>query len=472
MKILFIGTNPFKGGGVAYYEQALTREFQKREEEVTILSVTTADFLARHPYLKKIEDSEFEVFDLVTNKNYYFSNPDPLADCRSLEEEKLFEVFLQQNKPDIIHFHAARPANMLFIAANAKVPTLVSLHDYWFICNAGFLCRRNNQICAGPSAGFNCAIYCEIRNSPYFKLEKFLKKLLPAKSIDILKYMRSKGLAYFNRHLIQQDYIDDLLKATCNGEKDLRHPSSVDVQRWSFRINFMRKMLNEQTNFIIAVSEEVKKIFAGNGIDPQKIKVLHSGFEYADDFFDSNKTSRETINFAYIGPIWREKGLHVVIKAFQKIGTIKKSRLYIYGRISLGNYGHIIKNLIRRMRISNIIFKGEFNYQDLPSIYKNIDIQIIPPIGPDPSPRTVWEALASKTPIIASNIGGIRDFVQDGVNGLLFEAGNPDDLAEKIMMIVDHPGLISVLRGGIKKLKTIKEHSCELINIYSQLLKR
>ena len=118
----------------------------------------------------------------------------------------------------------------------------------------------------------------------------------------------------------------------------------------------------------------------------------------------------------------------------------------------------------------NVIFKGEFDYDNLPSIYENIDIQIIPPIIPDTSPRTVWEALSSGTPLIASNIGGIPDFVEDGVNGLLFEAGNPDDLAKKMKMVLDDRSLIGKLRKGISKLKTIDQHSDELIEIYEHLL--
>jgi glycosyltransferase involved in cell wall biosynthesis len=136
----------------------------------------------------------------------------------------------------------------------------------------------------------------------------------------------------------------------------------------------------------------------------------------------------------------------------------------------MGDYGYIMKNIIRKMNMPNVIFKGEFDYDNLPSIYENIDIQIIPPIIPDTSPRTVWEALSSGTPLIASNIGGIPDFVEDGVNGLLFEAGNPDDLAEKMKMVLDDRSLIGKLRKGISKLKTIDQHSDELIEIYENLL--
>jgi glycosyltransferase involved in cell wall biosynthesis len=78
--------------------------------------------------------------------------------------------------------------------------------------------------------------------------------------------------------------------------------------------------------------------------------------------------------------------------------------------------------------------------------------------------------LSSGTPPIASNIGGIPDFVKDEVNGLLFESGNSDDLAQKMKRILDDQNLIQKLRRGIKRLKTIEEHSLELITIYENAI--
>jgi glycosyltransferase involved in cell wall biosynthesis len=471
MKILFVGPHPFRGGGVAYYQQALAKAFYSRGNEVFILAPVTQFFGTKDSYIKRAENADFKyakVSELINNKLYYFRSPEPILDCESSKEEQLFKEFLKKINPDVIHFHAARPASTIRISKEFGIPVIVSLHDYWFLCNTGFLCRWNNEVCEGPNNGVNCARYCDVHKVPIYGFKEKFRKLLPQNLINVIKYIRDEGLSHF---INKQSYVENLLNNYKNKEilQD-KEAKPANIEKWNFRINFMREMLNQYADLIIAVSNGSKRIFIQNDIDSQKIKMLHSGFEFADNFFSFTKKKKDFINFAYIGPIWREKGLHILLKAFQKMGKVKGCNLYVYGKISMGNYGHIMKRLIKKMGMPNIIFKGEFNYGDLPSIYEEIDVQIIPPIIPDTSPRTVWEALSSGTPTIASNTGGIPDFIKDGVNGLLFEAGNPDDLAEKIKRIIDEPDLIHKLRQGIKKLKTIEEHADELLKIYESLL--
>ena len=470
MKILFFGPHPLRGGGVAYYQQALAKAFFEKGKEVVTLSLAT-HFRAKKSYIRMEKNPNYEfaeIYELVSNKLYYFRGIEPALDCESPEEEDTFRKFLREIRPDIVHFHASRPASLIRICREFGVRTIVSLHDYWFICNSGFLCRYDNQVCEGPDDGSNCARFCDTYVVPYLGAKERLRQILPHRLIDAAKYFRDRWSSRFIGHA---DYMDNLLNNSKNKNNSLlAEVKPANLERWSFRINFMREMLNQYADFIIAVSNKTKEIFAENGINPHKIGVLHSGFEHANNFFSLKKREKDFINFAYIGPIWREKGLHILLKAFQKIGKDYNCNLYVYGKISMGNYGYIMKNIIRKMGMSKIIFKGEFNYNDLPSIYEDIDIQIIPPIIPDTSPRTVWEALSSGTPLIASNIGGIPDFVEDGVNGLLFEAGNPDDLVKKMKMVLDDRSLIGKLRKGISKLKTIDQHSDELIEIYENLL--
>ena len=81
------------------------------------------------------------------------------------------------------------------------------------------------------------------------------------------------------------------------------------------------------------------------------------------------------------------------------------------------------------------------------------------------------EAFASRTPVIASNVGGISEFVKHEVNGLLFERGNIDDLANQLQRITDEPGLLERLREGVPPVKRIEEEVTELELIYQQLVK-
>ena len=95
---------------------------------------------------------------------------------------------------------------------------------------------------------------------------------------------------------------------------------------------------------------------------------------------------------------------------------------------------------------------------------------MVPPIWYDNAPQVVFEALATKTPVIGSNIGGIPDFIKDGKNGFLFEAGNVEELKNKMAIIMENPSLINELRSEIQPMKTMEFHAKEMIDLYRAVL--
>jgi glycosyltransferase involved in cell wall biosynthesis len=64
---------------------------------------------------------------------------------------------------------------------------------------------------------------------------------------------------------------------------------------------------------------------------------------------------------------------------------------------------------------------------------------VVPSIWYENFPRTLVEAFASGLPVIASRIGALADIVRDGQTGLLFEPGNPHDLAGKMAWALANP---------------------------------
>ena len=102
-------------------------------------------------------------------------------------------------------------------------------------------------------------------------------------------------------------------------------------------------------------------------------------------------------------------------------------------------------------------------------LLKDVDIMILPSICKDTAPQTIFESFSCGIPIIASNAGGFPDFIENGVNGLLFEQANIKELKKCINLILKDNSLISRYRSNIKKLKTIEQNADELINIYKMI---
>jgi glycosyltransferase involved in cell wall biosynthesis len=84
---------------------------------------------------------------------------------------------------------------------------------------------------------------------------------------------------------------------------------------------------------------------------------------------------------------------------------------------------------------------GWRSQDELPQHYRAADIVLVPTIAQDALSITSVEAMAAGRPVVASRIGGLPYTVTDGLTGLLFDPGNPFDLAEKIRRLLDQPGL-------------------------------
>ena len=85
---------------------------------------------------------------------------------------------------------------------------------------------------------------------------------------------------------------------------------------------------------------------------------------------------------------------------------------------------------------------GWCSQDELPEHYRAADICVVPTIAQDALSITSVEAMAAGKPVVASRIGGLPYTVNDGVTGLLFEPGNPFDMAEKLGRLLDDPALV------------------------------
>ena len=86
---------------------------------------------------------------------------------------------------------------------------------------------------------------------------------------------------------------------------------------------------------------------------------------------------------------------------------------------------------------------------------------VVPSIWYENFPRTIVEAFACGLPVIASRIGALADIVSEGETGLLFEPGNPQDLADKLAWAQAHPAEMDAM-GRNARAKYEAEFSAEV----------
>ena len=91
-------------------------------------------------------------------------------------------------------------------------------------------------------------------------------------------------------------------------------------------------------------------------------------------------------------------------------------------------------------------------------VYAEIDVLVVPSVWYENSLITIHEAFLTGTPVLASSIGGMAEFVRDGVDGLHFAVGDAQDLAAKMERVVSEDGLLERLQSADwMRVKTIDE---------------
>jgi glycosyltransferase involved in cell wall biosynthesis len=100
---------------------------------------------------------------------------------------------------------------------------------------------------------------------------------------------------------------------------------------------------------------------------------------------------------------------------------------------------------------------------------------ILPSVNYEGFPRTIVEAYAKGTPVVASRLGAMAELVQEGVSGACFEPGNAADLARTIRQISRNPDGLAYMRKSARQLYETRYSAsaayCSLLEIYSNALR-
>lgn len=187
-----------------------------------------------------------------------------------------------------------------------------------------------------------------------------------------------------------------------------------------------------KNSFFEVISNSTKDDLLKRGINEKKIKVIECGID--KKFFNYNYQKKEFPQICYVGRLKKYKSVHHLIKAFKIVKErCIDSVLYIVGT---GDYEIELKRLVKKLNIEkDVIFTGYITEDEKVKILQQSWISVYP------SYIEGWgivniEANALGTPVISSNVLGLKDSVKDGVSGLLYEYGNIEQLAEKILYLL------------------------------------
>lgn len=208
---------------------------------------------------------------------------------------------------------------------------------------------------------------------------------------------------------------------------------------------------------VIAPSEFIKEKLETNNDLKGRILVKRN-------FVDLQKgmENEDTVKGDYVlffGRYSKEKGVETLLRACERTEEIS----YIFA-----GSGPLEEQVNRRSNVEN---RGFLSGDKLVSLIRGARFSIFPSECYENCPFSVMEALVCGTPVIASDIGGVPELIEDGKTGVLFEPGNIDDLSAKIRDLWENKKKNKELHENCKGFKTVslEEYTKDLCEIYKKV---
>lgn len=340
-----------------------------------------------------------------------------------------FDRYLEEFKPDVVHFHdqsESASLSHLRVCKKKGIKTLLTYHSPGQSCLQRALIYQGKTPCDGVIVNERCT-YCR-----YAELGV---PSLFAKAGALLKFPFGLGARFLLRN-----------------RTEWYHDSWVEFNASVDRIQVHAHWVNEMLLMNNVPSAKITYVSLGGHSSLVKTK--------------KNVGERGPLRLVYVGRCSDSKGIEVLVDAVKLLPVHSTLEIHFFGPSwSDTEYGRRLERKV----------EGDYRFKKpilLPpaSIVEELskmDVSVVPSLWPETGPFSVLDAFAAGLPVIGTNLAGIAERVQNGVNGLLFEWNNSVDLSAKIRWIMEDPMRIENLRKNIAINHTFEEMGADFYKLYS-----
>src|SRR3989344_1863723 len=316
----------------------------------------------------------------------------PLFFIHDFYVEKAIKKVIKIEKPELIHVHDRLTSiGAVKAAKTAKIPVVVHFRDYWFAC-------PNSSCMASDGFGYD---KCDA---------KIIFKHFPARRWlwDIYKL----------GHIRKARKILDMADLKFANSNAVRRRLEICGINDAKQVNILRNLNN--------FSPKVKK-----GVIKQMLGI------------DCNLV-------LYAGGLTEVKGVKFIVEVISEVLNRKKGWCFlIFGEGPLVNN---LKELIELKGLSNkIILAGKIGINEMPYAYADADIVVLPSLWEEPLSGVLLEAGASGKPVVASDRGGNREVIRNGLNGYIAGAGNAGEWKKMLIKLINDKELRKKIGDNARK---------------------
>jgi L-malate glycosyltransferase len=227
---------------------------------------------------------------------------------------------------------------------------------------------------------------------------------------------------------------------------------------------------------VFAVSEQVRRhCIDVDGIKPSRVQTIYNGLDLADWSSASSAAKQEgEALVTTVGNIRRVKGHDVFIRAAASVAAqFPKATFSIAGDVLEPDYFVELQAMMRDLKLSGR-FRFAGGVKNLREHLATADVFVLPSRSEGFS-NAIVEAMAASLPVVATNVGGNGEAVQDGVSGVIVPPEDPNALAAAIVQLLSDPAKARRMGAEGKRLAaekfTTEAMMTQITNVYQCLLK-
>ena len=276
-------------------------------------------------------------------------------------------------------------------------------------------------------------------------------KKINRSGMDTIKIldMSSSAAPYIREIILNELDSEDIFK------------DSLKVKLKSYTRRKCKKYIKEieQSDYFLVASSFVEKGLIKNGVSKDKIIYVPYGVDRSRfEVCDVEKNNNKNIQFLFIGRVEAAKGIYYILEAFRQLSDLN-IELTVVGSVDCD------KKMLDIYQ-KNVKFVGVKSKEEIPKIYRDADVYIMPSLWEGFS-LTLFEAMISGLPVIASQNSGAEGIITDYEQGFIIKTGSIEEIKEKILWFVKNSDKI---KGMGEKAKVLsKQYTWELY--YERLIR-
>jgi len=313
-------------------------------------------------------------------------------------------------------------------------------------------------------------------------------EIIPSKgSLDVvfvkqlMNYIRENEINIVHSHLFDANFYAALAAHFCQiphigtEHGDVHHHDKSGSRFEKIKVKTKLKILKHTKSVIVSVSKftlehlqhlislpEERTPIVYNGIDGNRFKISRPKMTRIRRELG---IAENELFIGTVGNLYPVKGQKYLLHAFHQ--TASNHPDVHLGLVGRGRLLDELKETTRQLQVPEKVHFLGFR-EDIPELLAAMDVFVLPSLS-EGMPVSILEAMASRTPIIASEVGGIGEMITHNKNGLLVPPRNVEKLAESLHLLVSDPALRKDLAAAAYETFTARFEVGEMIRQYQRL---